>query len=190
VTVIVIGGGVRSGKSSFALTRARALGPRRGFIATAQAFDDEMAVRIAEHVRTRGADFQTFEEPIALAERLAALRDLDAVVVDCLTLWLSNLLLRDESAAAISAKVDELAHALVSVPFHTIIVTNEVGMGVVPDSPLGRVFRDAAGFAHQRLAAITDELYLAALGVIVRLRPAPIAIETTGAFGARGEPPK
>jgi adenosylcobinamide kinase/adenosylcobinamide-phosphate guanylyltransferase len=178
--LIVVGGGVRSGKSSFALARARALGPRRGFIATAQAFDAEMATRIADHVQTRGADFQTIEEPLALAERLAGLRDLDVVVVDCLTLWLSNLLLRDESTERISQRVDELARTIERLPFHTIIVTNEVGMGVVPDSALGRVFRDVTGFAHQRLAAVAGELYFAALGVIVRLRPEPISVETSG----------
>jgi adenosylcobinamide kinase/adenosylcobinamide-phosphate guanylyltransferase len=179
--VIVIGGGVRSGKSAFALARARALGTRRGFVATAQAFDAEMTARIADHVRTRGPDFQTIEEPVALAERLGALDALDVVVVDCLTLWLSNLLLRDEPAAAITAAIDELVGVVRRRPFHTVIVTNEVGMGIVPESALGRAFRDIAGIAHQRLAAIADELYLAALGVIVRLRPAPIAVQPPGA---------
>jgi len=178
--VILIGGGVRSGKSAFALARARALGRRRGFVATAQAFDAEMAARIADHVRTRGADFATFEEPVALAERLAGLRELDAVVVDCLTLWLSNLMLRDEPAAAIAARIDELVGVVRDRPFHTILVTNEVGMGVVPESALGRAFRDLAGLAHQRLAAVADELYLGALGAIVRLRPDPIAVQPPG----------
>jgi adenosylcobinamide kinase/adenosylcobinamide-phosphate guanylyltransferase len=177
--VIVVGGGVRSGKSSFALARARALGERRGFIATAQAFDAEMTARIAEHVRTRGPGFATIEEPVELAARLAGLVDVDVVVVDCLTLWLSNLLLRDESAGQIAARVDELARVVRGLPFHTILVTNEVGMGVVPGSALGRVFRDVAGLAHQALAAVADELYFAALGVIVRLRPAPLALVST-----------
>jgi len=181
--VIVVGGGVRSGKSAFALARARQLGPRRGFIATAQAFDAEMTARIADHQRTRGADFETFEEPVALPERLAMIRDLDVVVVDCLTLWLSNLLLRGESAAQIATRVDELARIALTRPFHTILVTNEVGMGIVPESALGRLFRDVAGFAHQRLAAVATELYLAALGVVIRLRPGPVALEPTAATG-------
>jgi adenosylcobinamide kinase / adenosylcobinamide-phosphate guanylyltransferase len=179
-TVIVVGGGVRSGKSSFALARARALGARRGFLATAQAFDAEMAARIADHVRTRGPDFETIEEPIAVPERLGAMRGLDVVVVDCLTLWLSNLMLRDEPAASIAARVDELVRVVRDRPFHTILVTNEVGMGIVPESALGRAFRDLAGHAHQRLAAVADELYLGALGVIVRLRPDPIAVQPPG----------
>jgi len=179
-SLIVIGGGVRSGKSTFALARARALGPRRHFVATAQAFDAEMAARIAEHVRTRGTDFQTIEEPIAVPEQLDALSDADVVVIDCLTLWLSNLLLRDEPSAQIAARVDHLVRVTRQRRFHTIIVTNEVGMGVVPESALGRTFRDIAGDAHQRLAAVADELYFAALGVILRLRPAPIAVQLSG----------
>jgi adenosylcobinamide kinase/adenosylcobinamide-phosphate guanylyltransferase len=181
--IIVIGGGVRSGKSAFALARARALGPRRGFVATAQPFDAEMTARIAEHVRTRGPDFETIEEPIAVPEQLAALRDLDVVVVDCLTLWLSNLIVRDEPFAGVSARIDELVRVVQRRSFHTILVTNEVGMGVVPPSPLGRAFRDLAGHAHQRLAAIADELYLGVLGVVVRLHPGPILVQSPGGTG-------
>lgn len=174
--IIVVGGGVRSGKSAFALRRARALGVRRGFVATAQALDGEMAARIAEHARTRGPDFATVEEPVAVPERLAALGDLDVVVVDCLTLWLSNLLIHGAGAAAIAARVDDLVRVAAQRRFHTVVVTGEVGMGVVPDSALGRAFRDIAGCAHQRLAAVADELYLGALGAIVRLRPDPITV--------------
>jgi len=150
-SVVVIGGGVRSGKSAFALARAR------------------------------GPDFETIEEPVALVERLSALRDVDAVVIDCLTLWISNLMLRDEPAARIAARVDELARVAATRPFHTIVVTNEVGMGVVPETALGRAFRDVAGLAHQRLAAVADELYLATLGVVVRLRPSPVRLAPSGA---------
>jgi adenosylcobinamide kinase/adenosylcobinamide-phosphate guanylyltransferase len=179
---------VRSGKSAFALARARALGERRWFIATAQAFDAEMTARIAEHARTRGPDFVTLEEPIELAERLAELRGADVVVVDCLTLWLSNLMLRDEPASAIAARVDELVRVVRDRPFHTLVVTNEVGMGVVPESALGRAFRDLAGLAHQRLAAVADELYLGALGVMVRLHPAPITLVDPRAAPPRAAP--
>ena len=176
--VVLVGGGVRSGKSRFALARARSLGARRGFVATGQAFDAEMAARIAEHQRTRDADFATFEEPIALTARLHALPALDVVVVDCLTLWLSNLMLADHTVAQITARIDELVGALLDRPFHTILVTNEVGMGIVPETALGRAFRDLAGIAHQRLAAIADEVYLAALGCVLRLRPAPVELAT------------
>ncbi|MCE9574303.1 MAG: bifunctional adenosylcobinamide kinase/adenosylcobinamide-phosphate guanylyltransferase [Deltaproteobacteria bacterium] len=174
--VIVIGGGVRSGKSAFALERARELGPRRAFLATAQAFDDEMRDRIAQHRRERGPDFATIEEPLAVPEAIAALRDVDVVVVDCLTLWLSNLLLIDAAPAPILRRVDDLVAVLARRACHAILVTNEVGMGVVPPSPLGRAFRDVCGIAHQRLAAIADEVDIAMLGAILRIHPAPVAL--------------
>jgi adenosylcobinamide kinase/adenosylcobinamide-phosphate guanylyltransferase len=175
-SVILIGGGARSGKSSFALARAAELGVKRAFVATAQAFDGEMSERIAAHVRERGAAFETYEVPHALPEALAELAA-DVVVIDCLTLWLSNLLLRDEPAEQVLAAVERLAAVLEQRRLHVLIVTNEVGMGIVPDNALGRVFRDLAGRANQRLAAIADELYFGAMGVMLRLRPEPVMIE-------------
>ena len=180
--IILVGGGARSGKSRFALARARRLGARRVFVATGQALDAEMAERIATHVRTRGADFRTIEEPLALPEALIALgggdapSSADVVVVDCLTLWLSNLVCRGDGGVMIAERVDALAAALARRRFHAIVVTNEVGLGIVPDAPLGRLFRDVAGRAHQRLAAQADEIHLAILGTILRLRPEPLAV--------------
>jgi adenosylcobinamide kinase/adenosylcobinamide-phosphate guanylyltransferase len=173
VKIIVVGGGVRSGKSSFALARAEELGLRRVFVATGQALDGVMDDRIARHRAERGDRYVTVEAPIALPEALATL-DTDVALVDCLTLWLSNLLVRDEPVPTILARIDELVSVLARRRFHTIVVTNEVGMGVVPPSPLGRAFRDLAGTAHQRLAACADELHLAVLGTVLRLRPLPI----------------
>ena len=181
--LVLIGGGVRSGKSAFALEVARRLGARRAFVATAQPFDQEMRERIAAHRRERGADFDTVEAPIDLAGALGALGRAatppDVVVVDCLTLGLSNLLLRGDDLAALDAAVARLADALAAQPFHTVLVTNEVGMGVVPETALGRTFRDASGRAHQRLAPLAHRLYLATLGCIVRLRPGPLSLVTT-----------
>lgn len=174
--IVLIGGGARSGKSTFALSLARRLGTRRAFVATAQALDEEMQERIAEHVRTRGPDFQTVEEPLALTEALVDLRDIDVVVIDCLTLWLSNLLLRDESETRILEQVQDLIGVLERRAFHAVIVTNEVGMGVVPETSLGRAFRDVAGRTHQRLAGVADEIYLAILGLILRIRPEPVSV--------------
>lgn len=176
--LILIGGGVRSGKSAFAIARARELGARRVFVATARALDDDMQQRIADHRAERGDDFQTMEEPIELANRLGALTYVDVVVVDCLTLWLSNLLLRGDDESAILGEVDALVEAAKRVAFTTIVVTNEVGMGVHPETALGRRFRDVAGRAHQRLATAADEIYFAALGVLLRLRPAPIEVQS------------
>ena len=173
MTIVLVGGGVRSGKSAFALARAEALGTRRTFVATGEALDGEMDERIARHKAERGDRFTTVEAPVELPAALAAL-DTDVALVDCLTLWLSNLLCREEPASRILARIDELALVLARRRYHTVVVTNEVGMGVVPPSPLGRAFRDLAGTAHQRLAACADELHFAVLGTVLRLRPLPI----------------
>jgi len=178
--VILIGGGARSGKSRFALTYAEQIGVRRVFVATAQASDDEMAARIARHRGERQANWVTVEEPLALPETLARV-EADVVLVDCLTLWLANLLLRGDTAAAVEVAVERLAEAATARSGHVMIVTNEVGMGIVPEHALARLFRDIAGRAHQRLAARADEVYMAMLGLVVRLRPGPVV-----AFSADG----
>lgn len=171
--IVLIGGGARSGKSTFALELARQLGTRRVFLASAQAGDDEMRERIRRHRLERGADFDTIEEPLAVPETLRRIAtEADVVVLDCLTLWLSNLLLAGHAADAILARVDDLADALAPRRLHAILVTNEVGMGIVPETDLGRTFRDVAGSAHQRLGRVADEVYAAMLGVIVCLKGA------------------
>jgi adenosylcobinamide kinase/adenosylcobinamide-phosphate guanylyltransferase len=169
---ILIGGGARSGKSAFALALARQLGRRRVLVATAQAGDAEMEERIARHRAERGDNFATVEEPLDIPGVVAGLTDVDVMVLDCVTLWLANLLQSGRREPAILAQVDALAHALTAARFHAVLVTNEVGMGLVPDSPLGRAVRDLAGRAHQRLAGVVNELYLGVLGTIVRLQPA------------------
>jgi adenosylcobinamide kinase/adenosylcobinamide-phosphate guanylyltransferase len=174
--LILVGGGVRSGKSAFALARARRFGQRLAFVATAQAFDDEMRARIAAHRAERGGSFTTFESPTALAETIDAIRGFDAVVVDCLTLWLSNLLMEVPKADAHHAAVARLAASIQAATAPVIVVTNEVGMGIVPENPLARAFRDLAGRAHQRLARDADELYFAAMGTLLRLRPSPVDV--------------
>jgi adenosylcobinamide kinase/adenosylcobinamide-phosphate guanylyltransferase len=175
--LILVGGGVRSGKSAFALVRARELGARRAFIATAEAFDDEMRERAQRHREERGSAFTTREAP---RELVAALREVsvgaDVVVIDCLTLWLSNLLLEDRTQPEIVLRVRELCRAIRELPVHVVVVSNEVGLGIVPDSRLGRVFRDVSGTAHQLLSAQCDELYFAMMGQLLRLKPAPIEL--------------
>ncbi len=171
--VILVGGGARSGKSQFALSYARRLGPRRLFVATAEARDAEMGARIARHRQGRGDDFLTKEEPLHLA-RLLAEDQSDVVVVDCLTLWLSNLLLRGCPATDIEGRVAEVLAAVETRRQHVILVSNEVGLGIVPESALARAFRDIAGRTHQQIVARADEVYLAALGMVVRLVPAPV----------------
>ncbi|MGB8930461.1 MAG: bifunctional adenosylcobinamide kinase/adenosylcobinamide-phosphate guanylyltransferase [Anaeromyxobacteraceae bacterium] len=179
----LVGGGVRSGKSAFALALARTLGPRRVFVATAQAWDAEMAARIAAHRAERATGFETIEEPFDPLAALARAQGADVVLLDCLTLWLSNLLVRGETEGAIHEKVVALADALRAAPCAAIVVTNEVGMGIVPESPLGRTFRDVAGRAHQAFASRADRVYFAMLGTILRLAPGPVAVELPPAPG-------
>lgn len=176
-SLILVGGGSRSGKSAFALALARRLGKRRLFLATAQPGDAEMRDRIVQHRRERGDDFVTVEEPLEVPEAIGRHADHEVAVLDCLTLWLANLLVKGESSEAILQRVDRLVDALQSGPPHAIVVTNEVGMGIVPESPLGRTFRDLAGLAHQRLSQQADEIYLAILGTVLKIKPSLVSGE-------------
>ena len=165
---------MRSGKSAFALTRAEQLGTRRVFVATAEARDDEMRVRVQDHREERGDRYRTLEAPRELELALRALSDVDVVVIDCLTLWLTNLLLDGLDRPALQKRVESLAEVLLLRRFHAIVVTNEVGLGIVPDNALARTFRDATGRAHQTLGRVADELYFGVMGQLVRLKPAPL----------------
>lgn len=174
--LVVIGGGARSGKSRYAEERAARHEGERRFLATAVAFDDEMRARVAAHQRDRGECFTTVEAPEALEAALRECAGASVVVIDCLTLWLSNLLLAGLGDVEIEGRVEQLVAALAAVPCEVLIVTNEVGMGIVPEHALARRFRDIAGRAHQRLGREADELIFATLGVLVRLRPAPVEL--------------
>ncbi|MFL6463027.1 MAG: bifunctional adenosylcobinamide kinase/adenosylcobinamide-phosphate guanylyltransferase [Bryobacteraceae bacterium] len=166
--MILIGGGSRSGKSTEALRMLRHAGPRMGFIATATPSDEEMHERIERHHAERGPAIVTWEEPIALAERILAEDGrYDAIVVDCLTLWLSNLML---SEASIEAKTEELLQVAVNTRTQIIFVTNEVGCGIVPENALARRFRDEAGRLNQRFAARASEVYWMVFGIGLRLK--------------------
>jgi adenosylcobinamide kinase/adenosylcobinamide-phosphate guanylyltransferase len=179
--LIIIGGGVRSGKSRFALARAQQLGKRRAFVATAEAADEEMRQRIDAHRRERDASFTTIEAPLAIVDALETLAATepayDVVVLDCLTLWLSNLLMQEQkpSGSAAETEIERfIAHAAAGWPFDLVAVTNEVGLGLVPPSELGRRFRDLAGGLHQRLASEADEVYLGAMGLLLQLKPSSL----------------
>jgi adenosylcobinamide kinase/adenosylcobinamide-phosphate guanylyltransferase len=173
--LILIGGGARSGKSAFALAYARRLDRRPVFLATAQALDDEMRARVARHRHDRGDACDTVEAPVAVVEALERAPRDRVVLVDCLTLWLSNLLLADVRPDDALGRIEAFGAAARARAAPVLIVTNEVGLGLVPETPLGRAFRDVAGAAHQRLAAAADEVYAALLGLVVRLHPAPLA---------------
>jgi adenosylcobinamide kinase/adenosylcobinamide-phosphate guanylyltransferase len=176
--VILIGGGARSGKSELALHLARRRGRRRIFVATAEPRDGEMRDRIARHRAERGPDFETLEEPLEIAAVLARI-EADVVVLDCLTLWLSNMLCRGDAPSDIARSVDALIEVLARRAYDALVVTNEVGMGLVPETPLGRAFRDIAGVAHQRMSRLAGEVYFGALGTMLRIKPAPLAVVQT-----------
>ena len=168
--VILITGGARAGKSIYAEARAAALGRRRVYIATAEAKDEEMAGRIAEHRNRRGNEWATIEEPESLPEALMSQHaQADVTLVDCLTLWLSNLLVLHGAEFA-TRRVDALAEAIPRLDFHLILVTNEIGWGIVPDNALARQFRDLAGWANQRIGSLANEVILMVAGVPMILK--------------------
>ena len=155
-------GGARSGKSRYAESLITEQTPPWIYVATAEALDDEMAARIAEHRTRRDARWRAIEAPRDLAGALAAAPAGAAVLVDCLTLWLSNLLLAD---ADIEAHVDRLEAALSRRQGTAVLVANEVGFGIVPDNALARRFRDLQGRLNQRIAASADRVVLVVAGL-------------------------
>src|SRR3546814_622210 len=149
-------GGARSGKSAFAEKLAAGTGLERHYVVTGQAHDDEMRQRIARHRADRGAGWITHEVPDELAACLLRIGSPDHVVlVDCLTLWLTNLMLSD---ADIGAKTADLGEQLGRHSGRLILVSNEVGLGIVPDNRMAREFRDHAGRLHQHVASLADEV--------------------------------
>jgi adenosylcobinamide kinase / adenosylcobinamide-phosphate guanylyltransferase len=171
-TVTLITGGARSGKSAHALMLTqRDPGARRFFIATAEALDDEMRQRIAHHRASRSADFTTIEEPIAIGAALLELGSrADIVVVDCLTLWISNLLMTRRADEEILAEARGLAGTMASAPFATIVVTDEVGAGIVPENAMARRFRDLLGWTNQAVAQAAERVVLMVAGYPLRVK--------------------
>ena len=171
--VILVTGGTRSGKSCFAETLAERHAPMRGYLATGQAGDAEMAERIARHRGRRGAEWETVEEPLELSRAIARVDGLYTVLlVDCITLWLSNLLFHCEGGAAEALRrVEGFTESFGTRVTPLVIVTNEVGMGIVPEHPLSRSFRDLAGEANELIAARADEVYVTISGLPLRLKP-------------------
>ncbi|MGH7925682.1 MAG: bifunctional adenosylcobinamide kinase/adenosylcobinamide-phosphate guanylyltransferase [Candidatus Binatus sp.] len=171
-TITLITGGARSGKSMQALKLALSY-QRKFFVATGQALDDEMTARIEFHRTTRPPDFQTVEEPIQIVAALERLdRSADLVVLDCLTLWISNLMLRrGADGGTVLAEADRLATALKQAPFASIVVTDEVGSGIVPtDHAESRRFRDLLGWTNQKIAAAADQVLLMVAGYPLKLK--------------------
>lgn len=174
-------GGARSGKSRFAQEMARAHSGLVVYIATAQPLDQEMAQRVEKHRAERPANWKTLEIPRQVAQVYQESGLEPAVVVlDCLTLLVSNIILAvsspdeidpDQALAAVHSEIEALIETIRTNTAHWIIVSNEVGMGLVPPYPLGRVYRDVLGIANQRLAAIADEVFLLVAGIPLPLHP-------------------
>ncbi|MYE54168.1 MAG: bifunctional adenosylcobinamide kinase/adenosylcobinamide-phosphate guanylyltransferase, partial [Chloroflexi bacterium] len=176
--LILITGGARSGKSGFAEKLAMQ-GKCVLFVATAEALDDDMARRIAAHRISRPSAWDTLEEPRALPQAIlretaASTTLYDTIIVDCLTIWVSNLLLLHEGSADAEARILEAAGKLLDVHQSSdarwIVVTNEVGLGVVPPSSLGRMYRDTLGRVNSLVASRADKVYLMAAGLALDLR--------------------
>ena len=161
-------GGARSGKSWRALDLAQNRSKRPVFIATAEAWDDEMAERIARHKTERGDEWFNIEAPLALVKALEeAVGKSDLCVIDCLTLWLSNLMHHDRD---VEAESKQLCAAISSLSIPIILVSNEVGLGLVPETPLGRAFRDAQGRLNQEVAKVCDRVEFVAAGLPILLK--------------------
>lgn len=165
---ILIVGGARSGKSQRAIELSRDTAPDRIFVATAGASDPEMADRIERHRADRGPGFTTVEAPLELVDALERAASPDrVVVVDCLTLWLSNLMHYDRD---VEAQTKALTRFLARTPGPLILVSNEVGMGLVPGTPLGRGFRDAQGSLNQAVAAVCGRVEFMVAGLPMALK--------------------
>lgn len=168
--LILLIGGAASGKSQRALDLAGRT-KHRVFVATAQALDDEMALRIQRHRQGRGASWTTAEVPIDLIQWFEKdVHNHRAIVLDCLTLWLSNLKGRGSSDGEVTRLTAELIRVIGGVNARVVVVTNEVGMGLVPMEPATRQFRDLAGLVNQQFAEAADEVHLVVSGLMVRLK--------------------
>jgi len=166
---ILILGGARSGKSTFALREASAAEGKKAFVATAEALDDEMKARIANHQRERGKNWRTFEEPVEVPELLRKIGpDHGIILIDCLTLWVSNLMMRQ---LPFGRYVDELVEAISDdAPGLLYIVSNEVGLGLVPETPLGRDYRDNIGRLNAEVASAATDVYFMAAGIPMKIK--------------------
>lgn len=165
---VLVLGGARSGKSGFAERLVVATGLDRHYVATGRAWDDEMVERIAHHRTSRGDGWRTHEEPLALVEQLEALdQPANVILVDCLTLWVTNLMMEERTFADEFARLaDHVTRARAKLVF----VSNEVGLGIVPENRMAREFRDHAGRLHQSIAAVAAEVYFVAAGLPLRMK--------------------
>ncbi|MDR3565044.1 MAG: bifunctional adenosylcobinamide kinase/adenosylcobinamide-phosphate guanylyltransferase [Negativicutes bacterium] len=183
--IVLVTGGARSGKSRFAEDYVTALGVKVAYIATAQVLDGEMARRVTLHQSRRPVEWQTYEAPFGAAQILReAVSVAGAVLFDCLTVYTTNLMLSPEAPATpegrcrfVQEQIAALLQSAKTQPSTVVFVTNEVGMGIVPDNALAREFRDLAGLVNQQVAAAADEVYLTISGLAVEIKKLAIVID-------------
>ena len=166
--IVLVLGGARSGKSVFAENMVEKSGLSKVYVATGQAFDREMSDRIDVHRARRGADWDNVEDPFDLSGVLGKVAAADkAVLVDCLTLWVTNLMMEDRDVLTESNLLSDL---LPNLPGLVVLVSSEVGLGLVPDNYMARAFRDHSGRLHQMIASIADEVYFVAAGLPLKMK--------------------
>jgi adenosylcobinamide kinase/adenosylcobinamide-phosphate guanylyltransferase len=176
--VIFITGGARSGKSAFALNEASKVSGQKAYIATAEPLDEEMSGRIKKHREERGSEWETLEEPVAMPALIRRVSGrYNVLLVDCLTLWLSNIFgsRPDNAQPLVEEEISNFVHVLSDFkdsPAHSslYVVSNEVGMGIVPENRLARFFRDMAGRLNQEVAGVADEVYLVVSGIPLKVK--------------------
>lgn len=169
--IIFITGGARSGKSHFAQELARDFPGRKAYLATAQALDEEMTERIRRHRKSRPAEWQTLEEPLKVSECLELNGDrFSLILLDCVTLWVSNLMIAGKNEAQILDEGERLQDSAGKIPCSLIMVGNEVGMGIVPDNAEARAFRDISGLLQQKIARGADEVYFMVSGLPQKIK--------------------
>lgn len=164
--IVFVTGGCRSGKSSFALDYANRHFIKKVYLATSLALDDEMKDRIRRHQEQRGSDWVTVEEEKEISKAISSLsKGIDVVLIDCLTMWISNLLLANQGQEQIFEELEYFIEIIKDSPQSIITVSNEVGYGVVPDNAISRIFRDVVGIANQRVAACSDTVVMTVAGI-------------------------
>jgi len=169
--MIFVTGGCRSGKSRYALDYANQHFSKKLYLATCEALDEEMAQRIEHHKKMRGPEWQTVEEPLEISDQIKLHGDeVEVIVLDCITLWLSNLLMRRKDNLEIMSEVSRLIDTVKQIPASLIIVSNEVGMGIVPADPLSRRFRDLSGMANQKIVGVAETVIFMVSGLPLFLK--------------------
>nr|HID58495.1 bifunctional adenosylcobinamide kinase/adenosylcobinamide-phosphate guanylyltransferase [Desulfobacterales bacterium] len=179
--ILLVTGGCRSGKSRFALEYANKNYENKVYIATCEAKDKEMQERIRRHQQDRGPDWKTVEEPIALSGAVNLYKfKAQIILIDCLTFWVSNLLMKGEDEKLIMQRLEELTDAIQERECTTVLVSNEVGAGIVPVNPLARQFRDIIGSVNQRIAAIADDVVWMVAGIPVFIKRNHLGVRMDG----------